>query len=371
MCAAGKAQLTFLEHTLYKPYTVARKGFPVTHIATLHPDALGLAHFQLELERSLRAWLVAEDESVIDSRWTAARDVVSEFALRPAKRVRPTLLAAGFACARGHVDTEALVDFGVGLELLHAFMLVHDDVADRATVRRGGPALHVALGDESLAVVAGDHLYARAMEAMLAAPSPAALKATRYMLEVCRHTAAGQHLDLVLARAPLAEVRLTSALKVARLKTAKYGFVAPLVCGAMLGGASPALISALERVGRSAGLAYQLRDDVLGLFGDDAVAGKAGGGDFLEAKRTFPVLAAWARADAAGREKLATLWSAPSQATLDTAREEVTRWGGRDATERMVQRATTQARSRLSKLPMSPIVPLLDGLLASMERRQS
>lgn len=341
----------------------------MTHIATLHPDALGLAHFQLELERSLRAWLVAEDESVIDSRWTAAREVVTEFALRPAKRVRPTLLAAGFACARNHVDTEALTNFGVGLELLHAFMLVHDDIADRAATRRGGPALHVALGDESLAVVAGDHLYARAMEAMLATPGTAAVKATRYMLEVCRHTAAGQHLDLVLTRAPLPEVRLASALKVARLKTAKYGFVAPLVCGAMLGGASPALIAALERVGRSAGLAYQLRDDVLGLFGDSAVAGKAGGGDFLEAKRTFPVLAAWARADQAGRARLEALWSAPSEATLSDAREEVTRWGGLAATERMVERATAQARNRLAKLPASPVVPLLDGLLASMAAR--
>lgn len=339
----------------------------MTHIAALHPDAFGLARFQLELERSLRAWLAPADESVIDSRWSAAREVVNEFALRPAKRVRPTLLAAGFALARGHVDVEALVDFGVGLELLHAFMLVHDDVADRATVRRGGPALHVALGDESLAVVAGDHLYARSIEAMLAAPG--STRATRYMLEVCRHTAAGQHLDLVLARTPLPEVRLGSTLKVAQLKTARYGFVAPLVCGAMLGGGKEPLVKALERVGRSAGLAFQLRDDVLGLFGDDAVAGKAGGGDFLEGKRTFPVLAAWSRADATGRARLEALWKAPCPDALPEARAEVTRWGGLEATEHLVGKATTFARARLQALSPSPVVLLLDGMLASMARR--
>lgn len=344
-------------------------------MAVLPQDALGLARFQLELERALRTWLAPADESVIDTRWSAAREVVNEFALRPAKRVRPTLLAAGFAVARGNVEVEALCDFGVGLELLHAFMLVHDDVADRAHTRRGGPALHVAFGDgrdgEALAVVAGDHLYARAMEAMLSAPSPSAVGATRYMLEVCRHTAAGQHLDLVLTKSPLAEVRLASALKVARLKTAKYGFVAPLVCGAKLGGGSAELVSALERVGRNAGLAYQLRDDVIGLFGDDTVAGKAGGGDFLEAKRTFPVLAAWARADTAGRKRLETLWNAPSAATLEAARTEVVRWGGLEATERVVKRATARARAQLQELPPSPMVPMLDGLLASMAGRHS
>jgi geranylgeranyl diphosphate synthase type I len=345
----------------------------VTHIAVLPQDALGLARFQLELERALRTWLAPPDESVIDSRWAAAREVVNEFALRPAKRVRPTLLAAGFAVVRGSVDAEMLCNFGVGLELLHAFMLVHDDVADRAQTRRGGPALHVALGGgrdgEALAVVAGDHLYARAMEAMLAAPSPAAVNATRYMLEVCRHTAAGQHLDLVLGKAPLAEVQLTAALKVARLKTARYGFVAPLVCGAKLGGGDRELVSTLERVGSSAGLAYQLRDDVLGLFGDDTVAGKAGGGDFLEAKRTFPLLAAWQRADAAGRARLESLWAAPSLETLPEARAEIVRWGGLAATERVVARATAQARKGLQALPASPVVTLLDGMLASMAAR--
>jgi geranylgeranyl diphosphate synthase type I len=281
------------------------------------------------------------------------------------------MLATGYCLARGSVIPDAVVDFGVGLELLHAFMLVHDDVADRAATRRGGAALHVSFGGghdgESKAVVAGDYLYARALEAMLT--TPGASEATRYMLEVCRYTAAGQHLDLALASRPLGSVRLAQTLQVGKLKTARYGFTAPLVCGAMLGNAPPALLAALESVGSNAGLAYQLRDDVIGLFGDEAVSGKGGGADFLEGKRTFPVVAAWRAADAAGKQRLEALWNAPTEDELDAARDEVIRWGGLRATERMIERATERAREALTTLPVSRGVPALDLMLSAMARR--
>jgi geranylgeranyl diphosphate synthase, type I len=348
------------------------EGDIVSHCATHHDD-LGLTHFAHALERRLRSRLEAADEFGIDPTWAMAREVVNEFVLRPAKRVRPTLLAVGHACATGTVDAEVLLDFGVGLELLHAFMLVHDDVADRATTRRGGPALHLALGSgrtgEALAVVAGDHLYALALEAMLEAPGSKA--ATRHMLQVCRHTAAGQHLDLALMNEPLPKVRLMQALKVARLKTAKYGFVAPLVCGAMLGHGSVELIATLERVGWNAGLAYQLRDDLLGLFGCDAVTGKPGGGDYLEGKRTLPVLAAWTRADERGRQVLEDLWRSPSLERLPQARAEVERWGGLAVTERVIRRSTAAARRSMAELSHSAAASVLDGMLSAFGARQA
>jgi geranylgeranyl diphosphate synthase type I len=221
------------------------------------------------------------------------------FALRPGKRVRPTLLVAGWALASGELGQRVpwgLTEFAAGFELLHTFMLIHDDVADRATTRRGGPILHRMLGagrpGEELAVVVGDHVYARAVETMLGSGLAHAARATKYLMAVCRHTGVGQYLDLELSRAPLDQVNLFQALKVANLKTAQYGFVAPLVAGAMLGGAGGDQKDALERVGRQWGLAFQLQDDLLGLFGDDRVVGKDGGGDFYEGKRTFPVIAA-------------------------------------------------------------------------------
>lgn len=336
-----------------------------------------MAHFQLELERALESWVGAEDERGLDPLWQQSRSVVREYTLRPAKRVRPTLLALGWMLARGGADWSELppgvVQFGAGLELLHTFMLIHDDVADRATARRGGAALHQVLGPgrlgEDLAVVSGDHLYARAMEAMFSAPSPHAIAAGRYMLEICRHTAAGQHLDLVLTGAPLPQVTLFRALKVADLKTARYGFVAPLVCGAMLGGAGAELLDLLRRIGRHAGLAYQLRDDLIGLCGDDAIAGKAGGADYLEGKRTFPVIAAWTRADAAGRAHLETLWNVPQPHLLDAARAVVASWGGLSSTQRVIDVRTRAARKALEALAGSPAATWLDAMLSSFTRR--
>jgi geranylgeranyl diphosphate synthase type I len=315
----------------------------MTHLATAQAAAGGeaaLAAFSAQLERLLAKTLVVPDEHGLDPRWARAQTELRAYTLRPAKRVRPMLLVTGWALAGGDLSRgvpEGVEAFAVALELLHTFMLIHDDVADRAATRRGGASLHTMLGagkaGEDLAVVLGDHVYARALEVMLGSGLPGAPAATRYMLGVCRHTAVGQYLDLDLSRAPLSEVTLFATLKVATLKTARYGFVAPLVLGAMLGGADEALLEVLERVGRQMGLAFQLRDDVIGLFGDDRVAGKDGGGDFHEGKRTFPLIAGWTRADASGRQALEALWALPEAeraeaGQLARARAELERWGG-------------------------------------------
>jgi geranylgeranyl diphosphate synthase type I len=339
-----------------------------------------LATYAAELERTLGAQLTLADEAQFDPRWTEALEVLRAFGLRPAKRVRPTLLALGWGLASGAIGggvPPGVRAFAAGLELLHLFMLVHDDVADRGASRRGGPALHRLLGEgkvaDDLAVVLGDHLYARAVEAMLDSGLPGAPSATRYMMGICRHTAAGQFLDLQLAQAPLSEVTVFQALRVAHLKTARYGFQAPLVVGALLGGGSLGLKAQLERVGRHLGLAYQLQDDLLGLFGDDAQTGKSGGGDFFEGKRSFPVLAAWTRADQPGREALAALWAHPARGPdeLAQARALLERLGGRAATERVVARATRSAQRVMAGLPPAAGVrAALQGLAFALQGRR-
>ncbi|MCP3103707.1 polyprenyl synthetase family protein [Myxococcus sp. K15C18031901] len=334
---------------------------------------------QTEVESSLQELFELPDEAGLDPHWARAVEQARAYALRPAKRVRPALVMAGHCLARGTpVVPSELWRFAAGLELLHTFLLIHDDVADQAGLRRGGASLHRLLAPgrtgEDLAVVMGDHLFARALEAMLESGLPGVARVVRYYLAICRHTAAGQYLDLSLGQAPLAEVSLFQALRVASLKTARYGFCAPLVCGAMLGGGGDALRQALERVGRHVGMAYQLRDDLIGLFGDAAVAGKAVDGDFLQGKRTFPVLAAFARASSRGRAELEALWALPTAEkdaqALARARVLVEEFGGRAACERMVERASRTARRALQSLPNpNGVRDLLDALIVRLAHR--
>lgn len=325
------------------------------------------------VEASLAELLNIDDE-VSDPRWEGAFEQVREYVLRPGKRVRPALVVTGWSLARpGEPVPQGVFDFAAALELLHAFMLVHDDVADRAETRRGGRALHHLLGTpgESLAIVAGDHLFARAVEGMLSCGLSRAADATRYMLAVCRHTAVGQFLDLQLSETPVEEVTLFQTLRVAHLKTARYGFVAPLVCGAMLGGADEEVLDALSRVGRHAGLAFQLRDDLLGLFGDPRVTGKSGVTDYLEGKRTFPLIAAYTRANERNRAHLVELWARREKTDRDCleARAALELSGGRRATERAIERSEKAAHKALESLPATPARTLLAAMLARLARR--
>jgi len=340
---------------------------------------LWLRHTQSHVEGRLAELLALPDEQTIDPRWSHALVLAREYALRPGKRLRPALLAIGHGLGTGHAQLgEGVWTFAAAFELLHTFLLIHDDVADRAERRRGSPALHRVLADgrlgEDLAVVVGDHLFARSIEAMLASGLPAAPLVVRHYLGICRHTAAGQYLDLDLTRAPLSEVTLFQALRVAHLKTARYGFVAPLVCGAMLAGAPSALLEALERVGRQVGLAYQLRDDLIGLLGDPLLTGKSTDGDLAQGKRTFPVLAAYTRASPAIRNQMDALWSegAANPASLVRARSLVTQHGGVAATERLIGRLSRNSRRMIASLPHGGgFRDLLDSLVLSLSQRRS
>ncbi len=313
---------------------------------------------QAQVERTMERLLRLADEEEFDLSWNQALEHLRSYSLRASKRLRPGLVLAGYAFARG--DTQVppgLWRFAAATELLHSFMLIHDDVADQAEVRRGAPTLHRMLGEgkhgEDLAIIAGDHLFSRSIEIMLTSNLPNAPGAVKYYLSVCRHTAVGQFMDLTFSHEPLSAVTLFRTLKVATLKTALYGFTAPLVCGAMLGRGEPSLIGDLDRIGRHIGIAYQLRDDLIGLYGQADVCGKSTDSDLVQGKRTFPVLFAYTRANEAEKREMAELWTAgpKDQAMLDRARQLVDANGGRNATERLILRSTRAAERLLVNLP--------------------
>ena len=337
-----------------------------------------LERVHARLEPALVDLLAGADDATLDPRWAHAVHETQAYAARPAKRLRPALLLLAWELAGRTDDDPAVLRFAAAVELLHTFLLIHDDVADLADTRRGGAALHRLLGHgrkgEQLAIVAGDHLFARAIEAMLASGLPDAADATSFYLRVCRETAVGQYLDLHATRTPLTGVTLFQTMRIALLKTARYGFVAPLVVGARLAGAHPATKLALDRIGRSLGLAFQLRDDLLGLFGDPERAGKPTDGDFRERKPTFPIVAAYMRAPAPARDELEAVWNSDADDADACARVRrfVEDHGGRRATESAVRRASASARRTLGRLD-APVEARerLDQLIVALVERSA
>ncbi|WP_298875474.1 polyprenyl synthetase family protein [uncultured Microbacterium sp.] len=236
-------------------------------------------------------------------------------ALRGGKRLRARFCLTGWHSVAGgprRFDDAALA-VATALEIFHAAALVHDDLVDNSDTRRGQPAAHRALqnghraagwtGDSdafgrSGAILLGDLLVAWSddllEEGLADAPTAAATR--RAYAQMRRDVTIGQFLDVAEESAYTVypdDTHADRALRVASYKSARYSIQQPLQIGAALAGADDAQLAALGRFGHDVGMAFQLRDDVLGVFGDTAETGKPVGDDLREGKRT--VLVAYAR----------------------------------------------------------------------------
>ena len=244
-----------------------------------------------------------------------ARDCVSG-----GKRFRAAFCYWGHrAVAPSSTDEDALVRACAALELLHASALVHDDLMDDSDTRRGRPATHRALEAEHRAagwsgspeqygaagaILLGDLLQAWADELLRGAGFPVA--PTAAALELFDRTRseviAGQFLDVSVQARGHADV--DTAMTVLRYKSAKYSIERPLHIGAALGGADEVALGALSGFGLPLGEAFQLRDDLLGVFGDPETTGKPAGDDLVEGKRTVLVALALDAASPADADRL-------------------------------------------------------------------
>jgi geranylgeranyl diphosphate synthase, type I len=217
------------------------------------------------------------------------------------KRLRPAFCHWGFVGAGGDPDDERIVDAGAAFELMHAFALFHDDVMDDASSRRGEPTTHAVYADthrlaawsgesrrfgEGAAILVGDLAFVLADELLVGASDPV----WRMWNELRTELNIGQFLDIV--GSVRSERRIDRAERIARYKSGKYTIERPLHLGALLAAPDRAdtLLPQLSSYGLPLGDAFQMRDDVMGVFGDSAVTGKPVGGDLLEGKPT-PLLA--------------------------------------------------------------------------------
>ena len=265
---------------------------PDVTFATLLEDA------RRHVDHALGVWLKPRVAvaSAVSAETGAAAEAVERLALRGGKRMRAALVAAAYVACIGDEDASprddaaAFADVGsamLAIELLQVYLLIHDDWMDDDDVRRGGPSVHVHLRErlgskllgDTAAILAGDLACGYAQVALLESRQSAerVLAAARAFARIQEEVVTGQ----------LAEMSSAASVEVIHaLKTASYTVTGPLALGAHLAGASDARVAQLARYGRPLGIAFQLRDDLLGAFGDTSATGKPVGNDIRQGKRT-------------------------------------------------------------------------------------
>jgi geranylgeranyl diphosphate synthase, type I len=309
---------------------------------------------------------------LIDPAIGSAAGLLADFVLGGGKRLRPTFAWWGWVGAGGDPADRPTADAAVravsSLELLQAAALLHDDVIDDSTTRRGTPTTHVRLAAEHRAagwagdpdrfgtagaILLGDLALAWADDLLRDAglDADAARRVSPVWSAMRTEVLSGQYLD-VRAQAARDESEET-AVRVALFKSAAYTVARPLQLGGAIAGAPEAVMDAYHRFGRDLGVAFQLRDDLLGVFGDPTVTGKPAGDDLREGKRTLLVALALRAADTQGQtaagEAVRSALGDPelTPARLDAARTALVALGAADAVEKRIDTLTDSALATL------------------------
>ncbi|MDO4437637.1 MAG: polyprenyl synthetase family protein [Coriobacteriaceae bacterium] len=296
-------------------------------------------------------------------------DPLAHFTAGGGKRVRPVLALLGAEAVGG--TAEQALSSGVAIELFQSAALIHDDIADASELRRGEPCLYRTEG-EGLAINAGDLALTRVFEVVLndaSLPADRRLRVLEELVRMERHTLEGQALDLGWARDDRWDVTSDDYLYMIEGKTAWYTVASPLFIGALAAGASDDAARGLIELGRPAGLAFQLQDDLLNLVGDADAQGKDFRSDITEGKRTLAVVWALEHLAAEPRSELVSLLEAKttSPEALARAVELIELGGGISACRDLARKLTDEAQAKAAELADSGVItPRAAQLLRSM-----
>ncbi|WP_229073883.1 polyprenyl synthetase family protein [Actinoplanes sp. DH11] len=347
------------------------------------------AGLRQRVDKALAGFLATQRARLleIDPALDEVAGTVSAFVLGGGKRLRPAFAYWGFRGAGG-VDSDEVVAAVSALELVQASALIHDDLMDRSDTRRGEPsvhrrfeALHVRSGwragaagfGDSAAVLLGDLALVWSDELLHGSGLPLTdLARARAVFDRMRtEVTVGQYLD-VLTQAT-GDTSLERAGKVARFKSAKYTVERPLLFGAALAGGGPEVHAAYTAFGLPLGEAFQLRDDVLGVFGDPEVTGKPAGDDLREGKRTYLVAAAFAALAEGSRAELDAGLGDPGldDAGVRRLREIIRGSGALAATESRIDTLTGEALDALKQAPIEDEARSVLYALAEAATRRS
>lgn len=299
----------------------------------------------------------------------------SDLTLRGGKRYRAGLLAAAYYGVAGRGTSggasgaesieamvfgsgphaEAILAGGVSLELLQSYLLIQDDWMDGDVERRGGPSAHVALtaklGDDrkgaSGAILAGDLVWSMAIETLLDLAVAPALRvaALKLFTQIHEDVVVGQVLDTLSREVDIEELHA--------LKTGSYTVRGPLLLGATLAGATEDDIAALERFAAPIGVAFQLRDDLIGIFGSEKEAGRPEASDLRAAKNQAVVREARPALSAEGRAKVDAVWGKldADRGAIAAAVEAIEASGARQRVEARLRALVDEAEALAAALP--------------------
>lgn len=347
---------------------------------TAHP-VLDLQHFKESAERVLYEFLAAKAvSSTGGGRLPNLAQPLQEFMAAGGKRIRPVLSLVGWHAAGAAGTPATAYCLAASLELFHAFALIHDDVMDRSETRRGQPTVHRAQArdyerrrpaalaghpeaaaaaerfGEGAAILIGDLALVWSDELLRTGrPTPEQMARVQPLLDEMRtEVTLGQYLDL--AHTGRAGPDVDTALTVIRYKTAKYTIEHPLLLGASLAGANQPLLDALSAYALPLGEAFQLRDDLLGVFGNPALTGKPALDDLRQGKGTVLIALTLQRAGRAEADQLRRFLGCRTltEDQADVARGIIVGVGADHAVDRMITQRYEEALAALDGASIEP-----------------
>ncbi|MHB9022809.1 MAG: polyprenyl synthetase family protein [Armatimonadota bacterium] len=320
-------------------------------------------------------------------------EAVLAYPLAGGKTIRPAMLS--FACLALGGNDEAAVRAGVAVELYHTYTLVHDDIIDRDRLRRGQPSVHALMEhigyqklelDDlqaahyglSMAILAGDCLQCWAVDllaslAEIGMDPAVTLQLVRRLQGVTGPAIVeGEARDIHLPCKSLNELDRDAVLRITLTKTAALFAFCGWAGGMIARGKEDAAVQALSAFGERAGIAFQLRDDVLGLIADESKLGKPVGGDLREGKRTMIVMLAWERANDDEKLLIEQVLGNPQASPQEVAAVTTLfkRLGAIDDVDTMAQEYLDEGLNHLQSLPQNRYVQLLAELANRMIQRE-
>jgi len=289
------------------------------------------------------------------------------------KRIRPrlALVAAETVINGGLINGTALEDVlpaALALEIFHNFTLLHDDVMDKAKVRRGRETVHVKW-NENTAILSGDQMMIEAYKQLAKVPSDKLQGTLNMFNDMATAICEGQQLDVDFEH--MSQVSISDYMTMIEKKTSVLLAYAMKI-GGYIAGATPAQQEALYEYGLHIGLAFQIQDDILDVYGDPATFGKAIGGDICANKKTFLLLTALENANAESKAELLQwlLTSDRDEEKIAAVRSIYNRMEAREIGETVMEEHTAQALAQLDKLPQNDATEKLRNLAEQLATRK-